>query len=459
MPPSLRRELTLTSSAALVISNMIGTGIFTTTGFLAGDLGQPGLVLGIWLAGAVIAMAGCLAYAELGVNLPRSGGEYVYLREAWGPAWGFLSGWVSFFAGFSAPIAAGALAITGYLAYFLPWLSAGATGNSWLHLDAGHLLGVAIIALFAVVNVLGLRPAATLQTLLTAMKLGTLGIFLILAFAIGNGDWEHFGQVATRTSSQPLSAQFAVSLIFIMFAYSGWNAANYVAEEMRSPERTLPRVLVLGTALVAVFYLALNVAFIYALPLESLKGVLAVGGAAATALFGDRAGALFSAFMALGLLSTVSAMCLVGPRVYYAMAQDGCFPGGAARLHPRRQTPVLAILYQTAASLAMVLTGTFDALLYYIGFTLILCSLLAVAGLMRLRRRPGWRRLPAVSWGYPLVPLAFILTSLWMLIWTAVARPLESALGLATFACGALLYHFRLRSQLRSDPAKPGPPK
>ena len=448
MPPPLRRELTLTSSAALVISNMIGTGIFTTTGFLAGDLGQPSLVLGIWLAGAVIAMAGCLAYAELGVNLPRSGGEYVYLREAWGPAWGFLSGWVSFVAGFSAPIAAGALAITGYLAYFLPWLSAGADGNTWLHFDAGHLLGVAIIALFAVVNVLGLRLAAKLQTLLTAIKLGILGLFLILTFAIGNGDWGHFAQAATRTSTQPLSAQFAVSLIFIMFAYSGWNAANYVAEEMRSPERTLPQVLVLGTALVAVFYLALNVAFIYALPLESLKGVLAVGGAAATELFGDRAGTLFSAFMALGLLSTVSAMCLVGPRVYYAMAQDGCFPGGAARLHPRRQTPVTAILYQTAASVAMVLTGTVDALLYYIGFTLILCSLLAVAGLMRLRRRPGWRRLPAVSWGYPLVPLAFILTSLWMLTWTAVARPLESALGLATFACGALLYHFRLRKQL-----------
>jgi len=143
MPPSLRRELTLTSSAALVVSNMIGTGIFTTTGFLAGDLGQPRLVLSIWLVGAVIAMAGCLAYAELGINLPRSGGEYVYLREAWGPAWGFLSGWVSFVAGFSAPIAAGALAITAYLAYFLPWLSTGVAGGSfgWLHLDAGHLFG------------------------------------------------------------------------------------------------------------------------------------------------------------------------------------------------------------------------------------------------------------------------------------------------------------------------------
>jgi APA family basic amino acid/polyamine antiporter len=443
MPPSLRRELTLISSAALVISNMIGTGIFTTTGFLAGDLSQPGLVLSIWVVGAVIAMAGCLSYAELGINLPRSGGEYVYLREAWGPAWGFLSGWVSFFAGFSAPIAAGALAIAGYLAYFLPWLSPDAATGSfrWLHLDGGHLFGVVVIVVFAIVNVLGLRAAAKLQTVLTAMKLGILGAFLILAFAIGQGDWGHFGQAATRTSSQPLGAQFAVSLIFIMFAYSGWNAANYVAEEMKSPERNLPRVMVLGTGLVAVFYLALNVAFIYALPLESLKGV------------GDRAGNLFSAIMAVGLLSTVSAMCLVGPRVYYAMAQDGCFPSGAARLHPRRQTPVRAICYQAAASAIMVLTGTFEALIYYIGFTLILCALLAVAGLMRLRRRPGWQRLPAVSWAYPLVPLAFVLTSVWMLSWTAVDRPIESALGLATFACGALVY----RSKVRSAPESGNP--
>jgi APA family basic amino acid/polyamine antiporter len=189
---------------------MIGTGIFTTTGFLAGDLGAPGLVLGIWLAGAVIAMAGCLAYAELGINLPRSGGEYVYLREAWGPAWGFLSGWVSFVAGFSAPIAAGALAITAYLAYFLPWLSTGSAGGAfrWLHLDAGHLFGVAVIALFAIVNVLGLRPAAKLQTFLTAMKLGILGVFLILAFAIARAT----GDISRRPPLGPPRSRSAHSL-------------------------------------------------------------------------------------------------------------------------------------------------------------------------------------------------------------------------------------------------------
>jgi basic amino acid/polyamine antiporter, APA family len=452
MPSSLRRELTITSSAALVVSNMIGTGIFTTTGFLAGDLGRPYLVLGIWVVGAVVALTGCLSYAELGVNLPRSGGEYVYLREAWGPAWGFLSGWVSFFAGFSAPIAAGALAFSGYLGHFLPSLALDSHKFPvrWLHLGNLQLMSVAVILGFASINALGLRLAARLQNLLTVLKLGVLGAFLVAAFVVGRGDWAHFQMGASRTSSHAVGAQFAVSLIFVMFAYSGWNAANYVAEEMKAPERTLPVVLLLGTGLVALLYLALNVAFIYALPLESLKGVVAVGATTAVALFGSRAGALFSGIMAVGLLSCVSAMSLVGPRVYYAMAQAGCFPGGAARVHPRWQTPTRAILYQAVASATMALTGTFEALIYYIGFTLILFAALAVAGLLRMRKRPQWVRLRAVSWCYPAVPVTFVLASLWMLAWTLILRPRESGFGLLTVACGGLLYRWKSAARARS---------
>jgi APA family basic amino acid/polyamine antiporter len=456
MSSSLRRELTVTSAAALVVSNMIGTGIFTTTGFLAGDLGRPLLVLGIWIVGAAVALAGGVSYAELGINLPRSGGEYVYLREAWGPVWGFLSGWVSFFAGFAAPIAAGALAFSGYLGQAIPALALDAPRRSpvsWLHLGNAQLLSVCVIAVFAVINVLGLRLAATMQNLLTALKLAVVGGFLALAFAVGRGNWSHFHLAAVRTSSHSVGAQFAVSLIFVMFAYSGWNAANYVAEEMKQPERALPRVVLLGTGLVALIYLALNVSFIYALPLESLKGVVAVGGAAAKALFGGRAGPVFSGMMAAGLLSCISAMSLVGPRVYYAMAQDGCFPSGAARVHPRRGTPTQAILYQAVASIVMVLTGTFESLIYYIGFTLILFAALAVAGLLRLRKRPQWKRLGAVTWCYPLVPAAFVLASLWMLTWTLFFRPRESALGLLTVACGGLLYRWKFHrsSEIRHE--------
>ena len=447
---SLRRELTVTNGTAIVVANMIGAGIFGITGFLAGDLGKPYLVLGIWLAGALIALAGCLCYSELAINLPRSGGEYVYLREAWGPAWGFLSGWTSFFAGFAAPIAAAALLFSEYLAHFYPALSPGlptglTSSSKWIQTGAGNLLAVGVVAAFAVVNILGVRFAAKIQNVLTGSKIGILGAFLALAFLVGKGSTDHFSAEAVRTSHHSVGAQFAVSLIFVMFAYSGWNAATYVAEEMKSPERTLPASLVAGTLIVAAFYFALNVAFIYAMPLETMKGIERIGAAAATALFGGEGGDIFSAVMSIGLLSTVSAMMIVGPRVYYAMAQDGCFFAGAARLNPRWGTPMQAILWQSLATAVMILTGSFESLLYYIGFALVLFAALAVLGMVRLRKRAGWKRLGAASWAYPLVPSVFVGASAWMLVYTMALRPKESGLGLLTMAAGMLVYRWFFR--------------
>jgi basic amino acid/polyamine antiporter, APA family len=451
MSAPLRRLLTVTSCAALVVSNMIGTGIFTTTGFLAGDLGRPLLVLGIWVAGGIVALAGCFAYAELGMNIPRAGGEYAYLREAWGPGWGFLSGWISFFAGFSAPIAATALGFSEYLGHYFPALSAKSApsaGMRWLHAGYAQWVSIWVIFLFAAINIAGLHWASKLQNVLTALKLGILAVFLIAAFAAGRGDWAHFHLATTRSSPHGLGAQFAVSLIFVMFAYSGWNAASYVAEEIKDPQRSLPLALGLGTGLVVLLYVALNVAFVYALPLEAMKGVVAVGAAASDALFGGRVGDFFSAAMAGALLSSISAMSIVGPRVYYAMGRDGLFPAGAAEVHPRWGTPVKAIVYQAITSALMVLTGTFEALIYYIGFSLILFAALAVAGLLRLRKRPEFRRLRVVNWGYPAVPLLFVAVSLWMLAWTFVLRPRESVLGLVTILCGAAFYRWRLRGAI-----------
>lgn len=451
MSAPLRRVLTVTSAAALVVSNMIGTGIFTTTGFLAGDLGRPLLVLGIWVAGGIVAMAGCFSYAELGINIPRAGGEYAYLRETWGPGWAFLSGWISFFAGFSAPIAATALAFSAYLKDYFPALSEASSHTQhfrWLHSGNAELVSIGVIFFFAAINVFGLHLAAKLQNVLTALKLGVIAAFLIAAFSVGRGDWAHLHMATARTSSHAVSAQFAVSLIFVMFAYSGWNAASYVVEEIKDPQRTLPLALGLGAALVVLLYVALNVAFVYALPLGAMKGVVAVGAAASDALFGRRVANFFGAAMAGALLSSISAMSVVGPRVYYAMGRDGCFPAGAAEVHPRWGTPVKAILYQAIASGLMVLTGTFEALVYYIGFSLILFAALAVTGLLRVRKRPGFRRLRVVDWGYPAIPLVFVLVSLWMLIWTFFLRPRESALGLVTMLCGAMFYHWRLRGNV-----------
>jgi APA family basic amino acid/polyamine antiporter len=455
--PSLRRELKFSHATAIVVANMIGTGIFTTTGFLAGDLGRPSLVLGIWVVGAFIAVAGCLCYSEMGVNLPESGGEYIFLREAWGPLWGFLSGWISFFAGFAAPIAAAALAFSEYFSHFFPSFAVtGAAANSgnpagWFHTGHGQWLAVGIVVGFSVINILGLRLAAKIQNVITALKLGVLALFLGFAFVVGHGSSTHFSQLAVRTSAHSLPAQFAVSLIWVMFAYSGWNAATYVSGEMKTPERTIPASLVAGTLTVAVFYLLLNVAFIYALPLESMKGVVAIGEASAGALFGLRGGNFFSAIMSVGLLSCVSAMVIAGPRVYYAMAVDRCFFPTAARVHPQWGTPMYAIVYQALAAILMILTGTFESLVYYIGFALIFFAAMAVAGLIRLRRRQGWKKLRVMNWAYPLAPGLFIVASAWMLFYTATLRPKESALGLLTIVVGAALYYGNLRQAPRPE--------
>jgi basic amino acid/polyamine antiporter, APA family len=321
--PMLQRRLGVWSSSALVVSNMIGTGIFTTTGFLAGDLGEAWLVLAVWVVGGGIALAGALCYAELGINIVKSGGEYAYLTRAFGPVWGFLSGWVSFFAGFSAPIAAAALAFSGYLAFIFPSLSAASrmysrdfAGVTW-EVGPMQVIAASLVMILAVLNCLPVSQVARVQNVLTTIKIVVIGAFVVLGPAVGQGNWSNLAGSAERTSSTPLVEQFAVSLFWVMFGYAGWNAATYVAEEIEEPRRTLPRALMFGTLAVVILYFALNVVFIFAVRVESLKGVVAVGALAATAMFGPQAAWLFSLLMALAIVSTVNAMTTIGPRVYY----------------------------------------------------------------------------------------------------------------------------------------------
>ena len=251
-PATLLRQLGVVSATALVISNMIGTGIFTTTGFLAGDLGDPKLVLVIWVVGALVALAGAFCYSELGINFPSSGGEYVYLTRAYGPTWGFMTGWVSFFAGFSAPIAVAALAFSDYLGYFFPALkqeNAAITlgSGTWaLKLGGAQIAASCLILVLTLMNFIGTSRVAKIQNLLTATKLIVLLAFIVLGVVAGTGSWDHFSMPAVRTSTVPLAGQFAISLFWIYVCYSGWNAATYVAEELKQPERTLPMALTLG---------------------------------------------------------------------------------------------------------------------------------------------------------------------------------------------------------------------
>jgi len=436
----LLRQIGLLSATALVFSNMIGTGIFTTTGFLAGDLGDPKLVIGIWAVGAMIALAGALCYSELGVNFPSSGGEYVYLTEAYGPTWGFMDGWVSFFAGFSAPVALAALAFSEYLSYVLPALrSTNTTAIGPLEVGPAQLTASALILVFTVINFFGIQLASGVQNVLSALKLAVLAGFLVLGFAVGKGDWAHFTQHAVRTSTEPLWEQFATSLIFIFVAYSGWNAATYVAEELRQPEKTLPKALTLGTIFVAVLYALLNLLFIYATPLEQMKGVLRVGSQASERLFGGDVASLFSVLMAAGLLASVNALVTIGPRVYYAMAKNRAFFPAAAKVHEKWRTPVASIAMQGACAVVMCLTP-FRDLMFYVGFLLNAFAALAVSSLFVFRKRAGWRKLPVVSFAWPLLPVFFLVCCLWVAIAGILLRPSVSITALGTVVLGAIVY-------------------
>jgi basic amino acid/polyamine antiporter, APA family len=436
---------------------MIGTGIFATSGFLAGDLGSPKYVLWIWVIGAICALIGAFCYAELGINMPSSGGEYVYLTQAFGPTWGFMSGWVSFFAGFSAPIAAAALAFSDYLAHFFPVLDQKnsrplfGSGDWTFSFGGAQMAACALVLCFTLINIAGVQRVARLQNVLTSAKVLIMAAFIVLGLLVGTGDTAHFSQNATRTASTSIPEQFAISLFWIYVAYSGWNAATYVAEELRHPSRTLPLALTVGTALVAVLYVGLNVIFIYAAPLEDLKGVLAVGALAASRLFGQQIGGIFSALMALSLMSTVNAMVTIGPRVYYAMAKNGAFLSSAAKIHPKWHTPVAAILAQGLCTVLMTLTP-FPQLVIYIGFTLNVFAVMSVASIFIFRRRPGWQKLRVVSFAYPLIPAVFILVGLWMIYQGVQLKPYISLAAVVTLATGALVYHSRIRGQVKGSP-------
>jgi APA family basic amino acid/polyamine antiporter len=314
-------------------------------------------------------------------------------------------------------------------------------------LGGEQLAASSLIGAFTILNCFGIGRAAKVQNVLTGIKVMIILGFVALGFAFGSGSWSHFSQPAVRTSTVSLPTQFVVSLLWVMVGYSGWNAATYVAEEIRRPEKTLPRALAVGTALVAALYLALNLVFIYATPLESMKGEIAIGSLSSTHLFGAGVAGLFSILMAISIAATVNAEVTVGPRVYYAMAKNRAFFSAAAAVHPRWHTPVAAILSQGLCAMVMTVTP-FPQLVTYIGMSLTLFTVLSVVSLFVFRRkRAGWRKLRAVDFAYPLVPASYVLVGTCMIFYGVISQPKASLSALGTAGVGALVYRLWKRNQ------------
>lgn len=427
------------AATALVVASMIGTGVFTTTGLLVEALGSPLAVLAAWGAGGALAATGALSYAELVAALPRNGGEYQLLSRIYHPAVGFAAGVVSFVVGFAAPLAASALAFGRYASAAL----------GWVH-PAPLAMGVVVV--FAVAHGVDVGWGARVQGALTSVLV--LVILLATAVGLGLGDPARvLDAAASPALPAVLSPAFAVALVLVSFAYSGWNGASYVAGEVRAPSRTVPRSLVVGTALVTGVYLALNVAFLSAAPASDLAGVVEVAHVAAARLAGAGAARFVSAVVAVTLASSVGAMLLAGPRVAAEMGRD--YPALAVlSRRTARGAPAAAVAAQAALALAMIATASFGALLAYIGFTLSACAGLTVLGVLVLRAREPRLVRPVLAWGYPVTPLLFVALSTWMISRALVDRPASSLAGAATVVISLLLYAVAARSRRRApDPA------
>jgi APA family basic amino acid/polyamine antiporter len=422
----LVRKIGASAAAAVVISNMVGAGIFTTTGFMARDLGAPWKILTLWAAGGLIAMIGALAYAELGAAMPEAGGEYVFLREAYGPLAGFLSGWTSFVAGFSGAVAAALLGFAAYCDRLAPAMVLLAGGP--------RMFALAVLWLLTAIHALGAGPGSRIQTAITAATVAAIAAMVAIGFGAGQGSLANF------VGSAPAGGSAAISLIFVLYAYSGWNAAAYLAGEIRNPARGVPAALIGGTATVIALYLALNAVYLYALPVAKMAGILAIGEAAARAMFGARAARIFAATIALAILSSASAMVMAGPRIYYAMACDGLAPRALGTTGLHSGAPVRAILAQSGwTSVLILFFGTFESVVVYTGFVVTVFSAATVAAVIVMQvKRPQMAR-PFRMPGYPCLAIAYLAASSWIVAYSFAAQPLEAIIGLATVLAGAPL--------------------
>jgi APA family basic amino acid/polyamine antiporter len=413
----LKRQLGLFDALMIICGDMIGSGIFFATGAIAETLPTPGGVLLVWVLGGALALTGALCCAELSASLPYAGGDYIYIREAYGKLMGFLSGWSSFLVTFSGAIAFLAVSFTGFMAFFFPALGSDAAffhaafpGGS-IDVTAGNIFAIVAVILISALHCLGVRQGSTTQNILTVIKIGALVGIIVLGVFWGRGDTAHF---------HPLFDWGKIG------SFSVFGAAFILAENL----------------IVIALYLAINVVYIYGVPVTEMKGALRVSEVATTALFGRQTSSWITALITISVLGALNVVTMLGPRIYYAMARDGVFFQSLARVHPRFGTPVAAIALQAAWACLLILTGTFGTLFTFVSVIITLFSALTVGSVIVLRwKRPDLKR-PYRLWGYPIVPVVFILAHLWI-VWGSLShKPLETVWGLVIVGLGIPAYFY-----------------
>lgn len=413
------------TATSIVIANMIGTGVFTSLGFQVMGTKSVFALLLLWVIGGVVALCGALAYGELAAAMPRSGGEYHYLSKIFHPAIGFLSGWISVTVGFAAPVALAAMALGSYSSKVFNVLNP-------------VIIACGVVVALTLIHSTDLRIGSRFQNVFTFLKVTLIIVFILCGFVFGEGQNLSF-MPDSQTSLDLASSSFWVSLVYVSYAYSGWNASAYMAGEIENPQRNLPRSLFRGTLVVMGLYLLLNYIFLYVAPTSELAGQVEVGYIAAGKIFGVTGGRVMGAVIALLLISSVSSMILAGPRVAQAMGEDISMLSILA-VKTQKGIPVYAIVLQSIITIALILTSSFQNVLTYVGFTLSLFTFLTVVGLFVLRfRRPDLAR-PYKTWGYPVTPIIFLALTLWTMIFVFRDKPVESLYGLGTVATGLIIY-------------------
>jgi APA family basic amino acid/polyamine antiporter len=448
----LVRQLGLFDSIMLIVGMVIGSGIFLTTGIIAQYVPSAGLILLAWLVGGLLALAGALTLAELGVLIPKAGGLYVYIREAYGSLAGFLFGWVLFIAYQTAAVAALGVAFAEYFGHFFPALSTKSmlfsTDISLLNISIplsvsmGQLVGIILIILLSAVNYCGVAYGKLIQNIFSVIKIGTLVLIIVLGLTIGNKISVDFTLNPTGLNFGQLLTGIGLALMAASWAYNGWNYFTFVAEEVKNPNRNIPRALFYGTASIIVLYLFTNYIYLLALPIPEMSGVVAIAKEASVALFGATTGSLISVVVIISTFGAMNGTILSGARVFYAMAKDKLFFKKAGEVHPRFLTPGFAIIIQAIWACLYTLMGSFEQLFTFAMFVTIIFWIVATAAVFTLRKKYPDLPRPYKTWGYPIVPIVFIVASSGLLLNTLFRKPVEALAGVALTIIGIPVYYF-----------------